>query len=155
MTEAQTFSSPPNQENERPIEYPTLTAEHLKLKMRLLPLQQVEDVLLRRLTPAGSAEFEATRLSPLTNLPYSTRVSNGPIEITVNSMAPWKNAFSRLLSSTRSSFESSQDIDFDDPKDPGVILNACAEDMIRLWNDPTIKELLRIQKIRLEDMAGL
>jgi G-protein alpha subunit len=134
--------------------YPTLTPEHLKLKMRLSPLQQVEEILLRRLRPAGSAELEATQLSSARNLPYA---GNNSTEVVINSSAPWKNAFSRLLASTttRSSFESSQDIDFDDPQDPGVVLHACADDMTRLWNDPTVRELLRVRNIRLEDMAGL
>ncbi|KAF8995481.1 guanine nucleotide binding protein, alpha subunit [Cyathus striatus] len=125
------------------IKLPTLTPEHLKLKMRLLPLQQVEEALLRKLTPAGSPEFEAT-----------PRAAKTGKEVAVNSTTPWKGAFSRLLSATRSSFESGMDIDFDDPNDPGVILHACAEDMVRLWNDPTIKELLKAVKIRPEDMAG-
>jgi guanine nucleotide-binding protein subunit alpha len=135
--------------------YPTLTPEHLKLKMRLLPLQQVEETLLRRLRPAGSAESEATQLSLGKNRPHTAPARYIPTEIVINSSSPWKNAFSRLLPSTRSSLQSSHDIDFDDPEDPGVILHACAEDMIRLWNDPTVKELLNVQKIRLEDMAGL
>ncbi|TFK44474.1 guanine nucleotide binding protein, alpha subunit [Crucibulum laeve] len=137
-----------------PPDLPTLTPEHLRLKMRLLPLQQVEEALLRRLTPAGSAEFEATHLSPLTNLPYSLRVGTVHREIAVNSTAQWKGAFTRLMSTTRSSFESGRDIDFEDPNDPGVILHACSDDMVRLWHDPTIKKLLKAQKIRLEDMAG-
>jgi guanine nucleotide-binding protein alpha-1 subunit len=139
------------------LKYPTLTPEHFKLKMRLSPLQQVEEILLRRLRPTGSAELEATQLSSTTNLPYTGRTRNNSAEIVVNSSTPWKNAFSRLLSSAtaRSSLESSQGIDFDDPQDPGVVLHACADDMIRLWNDPTVKELLRVRKTRLEDMAGL
>lgn len=125
--------------------------------MRLSPLQQVEEILLRRLRPAGSVELEATQLFPGTNLPYTTARARTTTEIVINSSAPWKNAFNRLLSSTttRSSFEGSQDIDFDDPQDPGVILHACADDMIQLWNDQTVRDLLRVQKIRLEDMAGL
>lgn len=160
MSEAQAFpasqfaisSSSPT----TPINYPVLTPEHLKLKMRLSPLQQVEEILLRRLRPPGSAELEATQLFPETNNSYNTRARTAT-EIVINSSAPWKNAFNRLLSSTtnRSSFQSSQEIDFDDPQDPGVILHACADDMIRLWNDPTVRDLLRVQKIRLEDMAGL
>ena len=35
------------------------------------------------------------------------------------------------------------------------MLYACAEDMITLWNDPTIKAMLRSQGIRLEDLPGL
>jgi len=118
--------------------------------MRLSPLHQVEEALLRKLTPAGSAEFEATHLSPLTNLPYSTRVGSTPTELALNSLTPWKAAFNRLMSSTRTSLDS-QDIDFNDPKDPGVILHACRDDIAALWNDSSIKELLDVQKIRLED----
>lgn len=156
MTEAQGSpgeSSRPNSPSPA-VDYPTLSPEHLRLKMRLLPLQRVEENLLRRLSPAGSSEFEATHLTPVTNLPHSGR-SGKAREIAVNSTSQWKGAFSRLLSSARTSFESGADIDFDDPDDPGVVLHACAEDMIRLWNDPTIKALLNARKQRLEDMAGL
>lgn len=132
----------------------TINHELLKLRMRLLPLQQVEEVLLRKMTPAGSAEFEATHLSPVTNLPYKQR-SGKFRELAINSTAHWKGAFGRLLATTRTSVDSAADIDFEDPNDPGVILHACSEDIIQLWNDPTVKQLLKAQKLRLEDMAGL
>jgi hypothetical protein len=135
-------------------ELPTLSPELLRLKMRLLPLQQVEENLLRRLSSAASSEFEATRLSPMTNVPYSSRAGKHK-EITVNSTSHWKDAFGRLLATARTSFQSSENIDFEDPNDPGVVLHACADDMIQLWNDPTIKALLSARKQRLEDMAGL
>ncbi|KAF9467322.1 guanine nucleotide binding protein, alpha subunit [Collybia nuda] len=158
MSEVQAATAPPQPRptNAAPApSYPKLTPEHLKLKMRLSPLQQVEEALLRRLTPVGSADFEATRLSPVTNLPYSNRLTVTGGEVAVNSSTPWKTAFTRLMASTtRTSFDSAQEIDFDDPKDPGVILNACAEDMIRLWNDSTIKEILNVRNLRLEDLAG-
>lgn len=164
MSEAQSSNSPTSSPTSyvpsrspsplTPTDHPPLTPEHLKLKMRLLPLQQVEEALLRKLTPAGSAEFEATHLSPVTNLPYSGRANK---EIAVNSGAQWKGAFNRILASTtnRSSIDTVQDIDFENPNDPGVILHACRDDMIRLWNDPTITALLKAHRIRLEDMAGL
>lgn len=154
MIEAQ---SPQNSRSNSPIlpvDIPPLTPEHLRLKKRLLPLQQVEECLLHRLSSAGSSEIEATRLSPFSDLSYSSRAANGK-EITVNSTSQWKFAFSRLLSNPRSSFDSGADIDFEDPNDPGAILHACAEDMSQLWNDPTIKALLSARKQRLEDMAGL
>ncbi|KAJ3569837.1 hypothetical protein NP233_g4785 [Leucocoprinus birnbaumii] len=153
MTEAQTPPSSRSNSPVPPVDLPNLTPEHLRLKMRLLPLQQVEENLLRRLSSAGSSEIEATHLSPVTNLPYAGKSVKGK-EVTVNSSSHWKGAFSRLLSNARSSFESGADIDFEDPNDPGVILHACAEDMMRLWNDPTIKALLSARKQRLEDMAG-
>ncbi|KAJ4000650.1 guanine nucleotide binding protein, alpha subunit [Lentinula boryana] len=140
-------TSIPDTENE----FPTLTAEHLKLKMRLSPLLQVEESLWRRLSPSSAVEFEASHLASITNVPHSTR----PKEVYVQSSMAWKSTFSRLLStSTRDSVESDTGIDFDDPKDPGVILNNCAEDMIKLWHDPTIRELLNASGIRLEDTPG-
>ncbi|TFK74549.1 G-alpha-domain-containing protein [Pluteus cervinus] len=130
---------------------PALTPELLKLKMRLLPLQKVEEALLRKLSPTGDEDREATHLSPVTNLSYSGRAGN---EVAVNSSSAWKGAFSRLLNSRTSTDTSHDQIDFDNPNDPGVILHACSEDMIRLWEDPTVKKLLTAQRIRLEDMAG-
>lgn len=137
----------------------TLSPELLKLRMRLLPLQQVEETLLRKLTPAGSAEFEATHLSPITNLPYKARSGGKQMnkfgELTVNSTMQWKVAFGKLIASARASIDSAADIDFDDPNDPGVVLNACAEDIIRLWEDPVVRQLLNAQKTPLEHMGGL
>ena len=40
-------------------------------------------------------------------------------------------------------------------QDPSRVLHACADDMITLWNDPTIKAMLRAQAVRLEDLPGL
>lgn len=131
-----------------------VTPELLKLRMRLLPLQQVEEVLLRKMTPAGSAEFEATHLSPVTNLPYKKRAEKFR-EVAINSTAQWKGAFGRLMANARASMDSAADIDFEDPNDPGVILHACTDDIIQLWSDPAVRRLLEVNKIRLEDMGGL
>ncbi|KAF9476380.1 guanine nucleotide-binding protein alpha-4 subunit [Pholiota conissans] len=130
-----------------------VSPELLKLRMRLLPLQQVEEVLLRKMTPAGSSEFEATHLSPVTNLPYKKRTEKFR-EVAINSTAQWKGAFGRLMASARASMDSGADIDFEDPNDPGVILHACSDDIIQLWSDPAVKRLLEANKIRLEDMGG-
>ncbi|KAG5350495.1 hypothetical protein C0989_010802 [Termitomyces sp. Mn162] len=154
MTEVQAAASPSTvvSEAESEAKYPILSPEHLRLKMRLLPLQQVEETLLRKITPGYSAEREATHLSPVTNLPYFSR--NTPSEPALNSLTPWQNAFNRLVSGPRTSLDS-QDIDFDDPNDPGVILNACKDDINLLWTDPTIKELLLALRIQLQDVGGL
>ncbi|CCM00780.1 uncharacterized protein FIBRA_02822 [Fibroporia radiculosa] len=131
---------------------PLLTAEHLKLKMRLSPLLQVEQTLVRKLTPPGSAEFEATHLASVTS-GYVERARSK--EVAVNSQFAWKNMFSRFLPESRESFDSSRDgIDWDDPDDPGRIIYACGEDMIRLWNDDTIRKLLKMHNLRLEDRSG-
>ena len=102
------------------------------------------------MTPPGSSEYEPTHLSPVKKKTGKFR------ELAINSTTQWKGAFGRLIATARASFESSTtEIDFEAPNDAGVILNACSEDIIKLWNDPTVKLLLKAQKVRLEDMGGL
>ncbi|KAG7090957.1 hypothetical protein E1B28_010025 [Marasmius oreades] len=129
---------------------PLLTPEQLKLKMRLSPLTQVEEALMRRLSPSSPAGSLAL-LSTTTSFPFP---SNRSKEITVYSASGWKGAFAKFVAGmTRSSMDS-QDINFDDPEDPGVILHNCSEDMVKLWNDEGIRRLLESQNLRLEDMSG-
>ncbi|KAL4247490.1 P-loop containing nucleoside triphosphate hydrolase [Abortiporus biennis] len=132
---------------------PRLTHDHLKLRMRLMPLLQVEEVLIRKLTPAGSGEFEATHLAHVTNIPGPTLAKIKEKEVAVNSQFAWKGVFNKFISTTRESFDS-ESIDWDDPEDPGRVIYACGEDMIRLWKDPTIRQVLRNQELRLEDQPG-
>lgn len=83
--------------------------------MRLLPLLQVEEVLIKRLTQAGTTEQEATRLAHIHDAPdeeYKER------ELTVNSHFVWKGMFSRIVGQRRNSVEDPV-IDWDDP-DVGV-----------------------------------
>lgn len=132
-------------------ELPHLTAEHLKLRLRLLPLLQVEEVLIRRLTLAGNTEQEATRLTQLTNAPDALARDK---ELAVNSHFVWKTMFSRIAGKRNSSETDIDAIDWNDPDDPGRIIHACAEDMIMLWNDPVVHEVLAYQKLRLQEMPG-
>jgi hypothetical protein len=141
-------SSAPSPTGTPPIEYPPLTPEHLKLKMRLAPLNQVEAALIRRLLPPD--QVEGLTRSNLTAPPFHQ-------EISVNSSMGWKNTFNRLLRNPngRDSCDSMDLINWSDPDDPGVVLHACSEDMIKLWADPTIRKLMEIEKMRPEEMAGL
>lgn len=125
-------------------EYPPLNAEHLKLKMRLAPLLQVEAALMKKLLPHGHVQLSKLA-NPAQSLPL-------PQEISVNSSAGWKSTFNRLMG--RNSCDSADLIDWADPDDPGVVLNACADDMKRLWTDPIIKKLMDVEKMRPEEMAG-
>lgn len=116
--------------------------------MRLAPLIQVEAALVRRLLPPD--QIESLARSDLTGPPFQH-------EISVNSSTGWKNTFNRLLRnpSGRDSCDSVDLINWSDPDDPGVILHACSDDMIKLWADPTVRKLMDIEKVRPEEMAGL
>ncbi|KAF4598476.1 hypothetical protein EYR38_006878 [Pleurotus pulmonarius] len=164
MTEAQEAHSSPvpstysTSSSSRPAsplvekEYPRLSPDLLKLKMRLSPLLSVEEALTRTLAPSGSSELEATRLIPLR---YSSRSNTPPKEPSVYAGALWKGALGRLMNSDRGNdADDREEVVWDDPKDSGLVLHACAADMTQLWNDPTVRKLLEVQRLRLEEMAG-
>ncbi|KAJ7887883.1 guanine nucleotide-binding protein alpha-4 subunit [Mycena olivaceomarginata] len=123
--------------------YPPLTPELLALKMRLLPLRQVEMALLDRLTHGHSGiKNEAPDDEP------------NPAEVSINSAIPWKNAFSRIMNNLRSSVDGPVANEPPDSREARELLYACAEDMVSLWNDPTVKRVLKVHRLRVEDLAG-
>jgi len=124
---------------------PPLTTEQRTLRMRLLPLLRVEDQLIRQL--AGPGEIEATKRSfdPMDARKLSQR------EISVS--AGWKDTIAKLLPGFHDK-SNDVELDFDDPQDPGHVLQLCRDDIRSLWDDPQIKTILKAQKIRLEDQAG-
>ncbi|KAF8643529.1 hypothetical protein AX16_008985 [Volvariella volvacea WC 439] len=129
---------------------PPLSPELLKLKLRLQPLLQVEESLIRKLNPSGSTEVEPTRL-PSKPLGFKETLR----EVAINSASGWKDAFNKLVTNGngRDSIDSDS-FEFDDPDDPGHLLHACAEDMTKLWSDPTIRTILKKQNLRMEEVAG-
>ncbi|PPQ82540.1 hypothetical protein CVT25_007149 [Psilocybe cyanescens] len=133
--------------------HPLLSPELLAIKSRLQPLSDVELNLVRRLTGSGDGSPQRSGYGVVSDVVSSKGALR---EIAINSAIPWKNAFGGLKKSEeRSSQDSSEvGIDWDDPDDPWPILNACAQDMIQLWNNPNIKQLLAKQNVRMEDLSG-
>jgi hypothetical protein len=111
--------------------------------MRLSPLLQVEQSLTRQLAPGSE---------PSKSVSYAERSKNVLKELTVNSTASWKGVMTRCKDPDGAQVQKQEVIDADDP---AVILRACAADMNLLWNDPTVKTLLKKQGLHLEEMAGL
>lgn len=142
-------TSPPELQVPLPVEPYALDPELLELRLRLNPLLQVEQQLTRRLVVSDPTETEPT-IFP--NGPEKPRQVGR--EVAVNSAMPWKDVFGKLVPSKRQSLSSEDIIDWDDPNDPGRVLHECAGDMKRLWNHPSVQELLDKQNLRLEEMAG-
>lgn len=136
-------------------DYPPLTPDHLKLRMRLLPLLQVEEILISRLTPGGSREIESRRIAALTNQIIPAINRTAPKEPAVSAGSSWKNAFTKMLSRSSLDGEADGTGNGDDNEDPGRILDACRDDMIQLWEDPVIRALLKAKKLRIEEFPGL
>lgn len=119
--------------------------------MRLLPLVHLESSLLRRLNP--SEEDEATQ--------RSAHWSTSGRELFVRSSVNWKEKVARLRNGTfdvRDSFADVDDddgfVDFDNPDDPNNVIQTCKEDMLALWHDPVVRQVLRMGNVRLEEMPG-
>ena len=133
-------------------EYPPIGPEQLKLKMKLSPLLRMEDVLIQRLSPNSQHHIKGESPDPVFN-----DASNAPdapavpirTELTVNSRSTWKSAFKKWAKG------GVEDIDFDDPTDPGRVLFACKEDVMSLWFDPVVRQILNIAKVRPQDQGGL
>lgn len=135
---------------------PQLSDYHRTLRMRLLPLLHVETALLRRLDPSGE-DFEATQLG-------SSWLSSSK-ELFVRSSSNWKEKLSRITqrashtgserSSTLDDMQLESPVDLGNPDDPTHIIQACKDDMIALWRDPVVRQVLRIGNVRLEEMPGL
>jgi guanine nucleotide-binding protein alpha-1 subunit len=80
----------------------------------------------------------------------------------VRSSVNWKEKVARLRNrglemrgSIADEDDNSEFVDFDNPEDPNHVINACKDDMLALWNDPVVRQVLRIGNVRLEEMPGL
>ncbi|XP_006463669.1 hypothetical protein AGABI2DRAFT_194428 [Agaricus bisporus var. bisporus H97] len=125
-------------------EFPGLSQEHLMLKRRLSPLVQVESALIRRLSPVQHGEREPDESE---ESPCGASLK----EVAVNAAAQWKECFRSLAGSGRIL---KNELDWDDPNDPGRLLHCCSGDMIKLWKDPSIQQLLKKLEIHMENHAG-
>jgi len=134
---------------------PAVGANVLQLKARLLPLKQVEERLLRKMTPLDSPDLEPVHMID-PPLPQPHCRARRIREIVVRSNSSWKTAFVKLVGNARSSTDSCDSAVFvNDPNDPSALLHSCANDIIRLWEDPSVRAILTAQRIRLEEMSGL
>ncbi|KAI0053196.1 G-alpha-domain-containing protein [Auriscalpium vulgare] len=118
-----------------------LTSEHARLQLSLSPLVRVEEALVRKLQlSAGQPALDAGVAK----------------EVALNSTSGWKGNFVGRVLARRSGEGGDEDdgIDWDDPNDPGRVINACGEDMMRLWEDPVVRELLDRAGVRLREMSG-
>ncbi|KAG8885576.1 hypothetical protein FRB97_000484 [Tulasnella sp. 331] len=124
-------------------------ASFVEIKMRLSPVLSIEGQLVQKLNFGAEAEDAASgvvRSWPATK--------SG--ELTVRG-ASWKKSFQKkqydgLAASGPKSVDGG--IDWDDREDPGVIFNACREEMVALWNDPRVRATLQKQKVDLADSGG-
>ncbi|KAJ3502754.1 hypothetical protein NLJ89_g8742 [Agrocybe chaxingu] len=150
------------------------------IKARLLPLRHVEALLIAKLVPPN--EEEATHLDypvgahPSPTGSHFSHHANGHgrqrsrsyhnQEIFIRPGAGWKGGLSRARvnfagysygdssSSAGPRPTSAGNTGLETPDEPQEVLNSCWKDMVALWNDRGVREILRRRKIRLEEGSG-
>lgn len=142
------------------------------IRQRLAPLQQIEKVLIAKLVPPN--EDEPTRLGIPPHIPseamVNSRVQNKNQEVFVRPGPGLKGALSRARVHYPSFHNDSSDEDTDitygrpnsagntgleTPDDTQAVLNTLRREMIQLWADAHVRQVLRHKKIRLEEQPGL
>ena len=113
--------------------------------MQLLPLRHVESLLIAKLVHPN--EDEATHLG---YHPHDGSRSPRHHEVFVRPGASWKGTMRRngRPSSLGTAGQETQD-------QSQAVINECRRDMMMLWHDRTVKEILKKRKIRLEESPGL
>lgn len=122
-----------------------ISPDILAIKSRLEFLVELENKLARRLTSTTDGGDDGVVSSTNTT------------EVSVNSTLFWKGAMNKLFKTSNGSAlpDGHVEIDFDDPEDPGHAIHPHSLDMIQLWNNPVVKELLLKGKIYPEQSSGL
>lgn len=145
---------------------------HLEtLKQKLQPLKHIEQMLIAKLVPPN--EEEATHLAAPGN-PYisSAQVAAGPQtyrsqEIFIRPGPGWKGALSRARvnypgfgGSEGSSGPNGQrpmsagNTGLETQDEPQEVLHMLKKEIVQLWQDPVVKEILKRKKIKLEQESG-
>ncbi|KAI0701994.1 G-alpha-domain-containing protein [Cytidiella melzeri] len=120
---------------------------HLEtIAMRLLPLRHIESLLIAKLVPPN--DEEATHLG-LTN----GEQHRNNREIFVRSGVTWKGG---LLQRSRAHGRplSAGTYGQETQDESQAVLNQCRDDMIALWNDSMVRDVLKKRKVRLEEAPG-
>ncbi|KAF9225282.1 G-alpha-domain-containing protein [Gyrodon lividus] len=95
------------------------------------------------------------------SLPSPGGSSNGSsksknTEVSVHHTSNWKKAFSlgNKIRSPKSAHTNEIEGWWDDPSDPVHVLHACAQPMLALWKDTSVKQRLLERKLRIEESSG-
>jgi len=159
------------------------TSNHIQvLKLRLSPIRHIERLLISRLVPPseeepthlGDGSIGGNAIHFSTTFGGKTPASSSREEVFVRPTSGWRGALARArvsypsflsgaesdrtASSDNSSWLESGNRSSSDP-DGGTneaqeTLNTLCGDMIQLWQNPGVREVLRRKRIRLEEESG-
>ncbi|KLO16457.1 G-protein alpha subunit [Schizopora paradoxa] len=151
-------------QHHQPLSGARLTNEHRKLILRLGALLAIEPLLQACIDPdyaarsvlAASSPPPSSRIdgdnSPAGSIAYALR-AKASREIVVRPGAGWKRFTSaaKRFSKDKSVEAAEKERVMDEPT---AVLSACREDIIALWNDDAVRDILRRRGIDVEHMPG-
>lgn len=109
--------------------------------------------------PTRQPSFPLSPVSPMSSPGASSSGSSKSkhSEVSVHYRSNWKKAFSlgNRIKSPKSAHTNEIEGWWDDPSDPVHVLNACAQPMLALWKDTSVKQRLREKELRVEEGSGL
>jgi guanine nucleotide-binding protein alpha-1 subunit len=123
-----------------------LTDVHRRARLRLLPLLSIEAVLTRHLFPELAASVgSAGGGAEATSSPTAPGVK----EVCVRAGNAWKEVLVKLQrdKSGKNGVSLTEELT--------TVLEACREDIVSMWEDQAVKDMLRRRMVRLQDMPGL
>lgn len=124
---------------------PPLSKEHRQIKMRLSPLIQLQDNLIQNL--AGQFGDDSPRVADVRG-----QQKRGELLIRGNSNS-WKGILGKR--ERRKSGERPRSSRGSEEEEAAKVLYACKDDMVSLWRDPVVREILHRRDVRLEEGPGL
>lgn len=132
-----------------------LTDKHRRLRMQLTPLLGLETNIARNLFPDTFNAAKTSQLSVRAGSSWKSTLLNTIAPITRSSpSSPTSEAegfnFTRRNSNARPLTSDGRSKD-----DPTMILAACMPNIVALWNDPIIRNVLIKHDVRLEAASGL
>lgn len=126
------------------------------LQMRLTPLRHIEALLIAKLIPPSEDEAASVIGSSAISAYHSHRSRSSDRswraqEVFVRPGATWKGA---LAKSTRTRPISLGNTGMQTRDEAQEVIHSCSYDIMALWNDRLVREVLRRRKIRLEESSG-
>ncbi|KAG9076464.1 hypothetical protein FS749_011766 [Ceratobasidium sp. UAMH 11750] len=156
VDDAEPISPTPGDNDDRPstsmsIRTEEKLAQFSQLRLRLQPLMLLEEQLNRTLAGDLSGnELEPTRVGTYA-APHQDSDS-AQREVAVRGNSTWKKALGNLRGKSKD--EDDEAYVWDDPNDPGHTIVALRDDMIALWRDPFVQDVLHKRRLQLEHTAG-
>ena len=148
-------------------DHPYFSASLDRLESRLLPLRHLEAALIARLVPPEDDEDDnvfAFSIYPQQdkNKREQQQQQDRDKEVFVRPTMSWKNILIKGkgvdrgpggMMSCMSASSSMMEMELDD--EAANVLHYCRHDIVSLWHNPTVQEVLRKRKVRLEEQPGL